>query len=61
MARTRSSWWSSRRTQKDGQPVIDDKTGEVRRRLRIQFVNRAGGLAMKSALSPTRRRSSPRR
>ena len=36
---------------KGGAPVIDEETGEVKRRLRIQFVNRAGGLAMKSTLT----------
>lgn len=35
---------------KNGQPVIDKETREVKCRLRIQFVNRAGGLAMKNAL-----------
>ena len=37
--------------EKDGHPVHDEKTGEVKQRLRIQFVNRAGGLAMKSVLT----------
>jgi len=37
--------------EKNGQPVIDEETGEVKRRLRIQFVNRAGGLSMKSTLT----------
>lgn len=36
---------------KDGQPVIDETTGEVKRTLRIQFVNRVGGLAMKGSIN----------
>lgn len=41
---------------KDGKPVIDEQTGEVKRRLRIQFVNRNGGLAMKSALTDDKKK-----
>jgi hypothetical protein len=41
---------------KDGKPVVSEETGEVRRRLRIQFVNRGGGLAMKSALGEDKKK-----
>jgi hypothetical protein len=41
---------------KNGKPVIDDESGEVKQRLRIQFVNRAGGLAMKATLTDDKKK-----
>lgn len=42
---------------KNGQPVTDEETGEVKRRLRIQFVNRSGGLAIKKTMSDDGKRA----
>lgn len=41
---------------KDGKPVVNEQTGDVKRRLKVGFVNRAGGLAMKSSLTDDQRR-----
>lgn len=42
---------------KDGQPVIVEETGEVKRRLKVGFINRGGGLAMKSSLTEDAKRA----